>query len=328
MNIGLLKKIFMMGLIVCMTAAISGCGEQAAEKKEIKIATGDVSGTYYPIGGAIAEIINKNISTLNASAESSKGSIDNINKLKDNSADLAIIQNDIAYYAANGTEMFKDNKVNNLRALASLYPETCQFVTLAGSDITSIEDLRGKRVAVGAQGSGTEVNARQILDIYSLTYNDIDPQYLSFTEAEAALKDGKVDVAFITAGFPTKAIQTIAEKEKIRILPITADKYAILTTVYPYYTKTIIPSGTYKDIDEDVQTVSVMALLASSDKIDDNTGRDIVKAIFANTESIKSAHSAGSFISEGNAGKGMSIKMNAGAERYFKDSGKGFSQGN
>ena len=314
-----MKKIFTALLLILTMVAFTGCGEQTVEKKDIKIATGDKAGTYYPVGNAIAEVINKDISTLNASADSTMGSIDNIKKLKEGNADLAIIQNDIAFYAVNGSEMFKDGKVENLRAIASLYPETCQFVTIADKNITSIADLRGKKVAVGAEGSGAEANARQILEAYGITYNDIDAQFLSFTDGEAALRDGKVDAAFLTAGFPTKAVAETAEKMKIRILPVDNDKAAILINLYPYYTKTIIPMGTYQDQDEDVATVSVMAILAATDKINDDNGRDIAKAVFSNSEALTKAHEVGQYINIKNANAGMSIKMNAGSERYIRD---------
>lgn len=314
-----MKKIFTALLLIFTMVAFTGCGEQTAEKKDLKIATGDKSGTYYPVGSAIAEVINKDISTLNASADSTMGSIDNIKKLKDGNADLAIIQNDIAFYAVNGSEMFKDGKVENLRAIASLYPETCQFVTIADKNITSIADLKGKKVAVGAEGSGAEANARQILEAYGITYNDIEAQFLSFTDGESALRDGKVDAAFLTAGFPTKAVAETAEKMKIRILPVDNDKSAILINLYPYYTKTTIPMGTYQDQDEDVATVSVMAILAATDKINDDNGRDIAKAVFSNSETLTKAHEVGQYINIKNANAGMSIKMNAGSERYIRD---------
>ena len=164
-----LTKMLTVGLIAVMTAALLvGCGSESSQKKFLNIATGGTAGTYYPIGGAMAEILNKEIPGMNASAQSTGATVANINMLKDNSVDLAIVQNDITYYAVNGTEMFQDKKVDNIRGIASLYPETCQFVTLDKSGIKSIKELKGKRVAVGAAGSGAEANARQILEAYGL----------------------------------------------------------------------------------------------------------------------------------------------------------------
>lgn len=317
MNLGKLKKAFIAGMAVIVTAAIfTGCGGE--DKKFINIGTGGTAGTYYPIGGAMAEILNKDIKGVNASAQSTGASVANINMLKDGSVDLAIVQNDITYYAVNGTEMFADKKVDTLKGIATLYPETCQFVTLEASGIKSIADLKGKRVAVGAAGSGAEANARQILEAYGITYNDIDAQYLSFSEGASALKDGNVDAAFLTAGYPTASVQDIASQNPVALLPIDDDKAEALINKYPFYTKTIIPAGTYGFANE-TKTVSVMAMLVANDKVDDALGYDIAKALFSNLDRLQASHSVGKLITKEGALKGMPIPMNVGAEKYFKE---------
>ena len=322
-----MKKIVTAGLAVVMSAALlTGCGggggDQASSgggKTFLNIGTGGTAGTYYPIGGAIAEILNNKIDGMNASAQSTGATVANINMLKDGSVDMAIVQNDITYYAVNGTEMFKDKKVTNLKGIASLYPETCQFVTLDSTGIKTIADLKGKRVAVGAAGSGAEANARQILEAYGITYDDIQVQYLSFGEGASALKDGNVDAAFLTAGFPTAAVQDISSQNKIRLLPVDADKADALIAKYPFYTKTTIPAGTYQGFGEDVQTISVMAMRVVNDKVDDKLGYEITKAIFSNLDRIQAAHAVGKMISKENAEKGMSLDMNAGAKKFFDE---------
>ena len=202
MRLSIFKRVATIVCMLAMAVGLAGCG--GGEKEQfINIATGGTAGTYYPIGGAIAEVLNKN--GMNASAQSTGASVANINMLKDKQVELAIVQNDITYYAVNGEEMFKDSgKVENLNGIASLYPETCQFVVREDSGIKSIADLKGKRVAVGAAGSGAEANARQILEAYGLTYNDIEEQFLSFAEGAYAIKDGTVDAAFVTAGYRFK----------------------------------------------------------------------------------------------------------------------------
>lgn len=317
------KKAIAVALMAVATAAlVTGCGgsgDQSSAKKFLNIGTGGTAGTYYPIGGAMAEILNSNIKGMNASAQSTGASVANINMLKDGSIDMAIVQNDITYYAVNGTEMFKDKAVTNLRGIATLYPETCQFVTLDKSGIKSIADLKGKRVAVGAAGSGAEANARQILEAYGITYNDIDVQYLSFAEGASALKDGNVDAAFLTAGFPTASVQDISSQNKIRLLPVDSAKADALIAKYPFYTKTVVPAGTYAGFDEDVPTISVMAMLVCTDKVDDALGYDIAKALFTNLDRIQAAHSVGKLITKEGALNGMPLPMNAGAEKFFKE---------
>ena len=314
-------------MLVLTTFFMTGCGEDNGGAKEggakegnkfLNIATGGTAGTYYPIGGAIAEILNKSIEGMNASAQSTGASVANINMLQEMSVDLAIVQNDITYYASQGSEMFSNKKMDNLRAIASLYPETCQIVTLEKNGISSIPDFRGKRIAVGAAGSGVEANARQIMLSYGITYDDIEVQYLSFGEAANALKDGNVDAAFVTAGYPTAAIQDIASQAKVKLIPVDDDKADALIKEFPFYTKTTIPAGTYAGVDVDTPAVSVMAMLITTDKMSDDMGGAITKAIFENLDRLKTAHSAAGMISKEGAMAGIPIKMNGGAEEYFK----------
>ena len=318
-----LKKMIMAGAL-CMAGAalIAGCGSDGGSagggKQFLNIATGGTAGTYYPLGGALAELLNQNIKNMNASAQSTGASVANVNMLKDGSVDLAFIQNDIAYYAANGTEMFKDNKVESLRGIAALYPETVQFVTTQDKGIKSIADLKGKKVAVGASGSGAEANARQILGAYGITYDDIDVQYLSFGEAADALKDGNVDVGVVVAGFPTAAIQDLASNKSAALVTIDGEHADQLIKKYPYFTKITVPKGTYPGQEEDVETVAVKCVIVTTDKLSDDLGGEIVKAIYEHLDRMKAAHAVGKYITKDTALEGMSIKMNAGAEKYLK----------
>lgn len=318
-----MKKMIMAGAL-CVTGAalIAGCGDSGSSagggKQFLNIATGGTAGTYYPLGGALAELLNQNIKGMNASAQSTGASVANVNMLKDGSVDIAFIQNDIAYYAANGKEMFKDNKVENIRGIAALYPETVQFVTTADKGIKSIADLKGKKVAVGASGSGAEANARQILGAYGLTYDDIDVQYLSFGEAADALKDGNVDVGVVVAGFPTAAIQDLAANKSAALVNIDAEHVDKLKKQYPYFTEITVPKGTYPGQEEDVSTVAVKCVIVTTDKLSDDLGEQIVKAIYEHLDRMKAAHAVGKYITKDTALEGMSIKMNAGAEKYLK----------
>lgn len=318
-----MKKMIMAGaLCIAGAALIAGCSDSGSSagggKQFLNIATGGTAGTYYPLGGALAELLNQNIKGMNASAQSTGASVANVNMLKDGSVDIAFIQNDIAYYAANGKEMFKDNKVENIRGIAALYPETVQFVTTADKGIKSIADLKGKKVAVGASGSGAEANARQILGAYGLTYDDIDVQYLSFGEAADALKDGNVDVGVVVAGFPTAAIQDLAANKSAALVNIDAEHADKLMKQYPYFTKITVPKGTYPGQEEDVSTVAVKCVIVTTDKLSDDLGEQIVKAIYEHLDRMKAAHAVGKYITKDTALEGMSIKMNAGAEKYLK----------
>jgi len=312
------KRVMTVVCALALAIGVAGCGGGGEKEQFINIATGGTAGTYYPIGGAIAEVLNKN--GMNASAQSTGASVANINMLKDKQVELAIVQNDITYYAVNGEEMFKEGgKVENLNGIASLYPETCQFVVREDSGIKDITGLKGKRVAVGAAGSGAEANARQILEAYGLTYDDVDEQFLSFAEGSYALKDGTVDAAFVTAGYPTASVQDIASQNKIRLLPVGDEQIKKLAEKYPFYTKTTVPAGTYQGFDQEIQTVSVMAILVANEKIDAALGEKLTKAIFDNLDKIAAAHSAGKNISKATALEGLDfIKMNEGAVKVLK----------
>ena len=322
MKISTVKKVFAAGAVLAAAAVLfTGCNGNAdvEGKKFLNIGTGGTAGTYYPIGGAIAEVLNKEIPGMSASAQSTGASVANINMLGDGEIDLATVQNDIAYYAAHGTEMFQDKKVDGLQGIASLYPETCQFVTLKSSGIKSLAELKGKRIAVGAVGSGVEANVRQILAAYGVTYSDIDAQYLSFAEGASALKDGNVDVAVLTAGYPTASVQDIASQNPVRLLPVEGKIADALIAQYPFYTKTVIPAGTYAGFDEAVESVSVMAMLVAGPSVNADLGYSITKAIFGNLDRLQAAHAVGKQITKDTAKAGMSLPMNAGAEKYFNE---------
>lgn len=320
-----MKKILACLLGMMMLAVmIAGCGGGGGDKKPaaqkfINIATGGTSGTYFPLGGAIADILNKNIPGCNASAQSTGAAVANVNLLQQGKVDIAFLQNDIAYYAANGTEMFKGKQVKGLQGIATLYPETVQIVTLKNTGIKSVADFKGKRVAVGAAGSGTEANARQIMAAYGLTYDDVKVQYLSFGEASSALKDGNVDVAFVTAGHPTAAIQDIATQNDVVLVPMDDDKADALIKEYPFYTKVVIKANTYNKQAADVEAVAVRCMLAVTDKMDEKTAYDVTKVIFGNLDRMKAAHSAANVISKDTALEGMSINLAPGADKFLKE---------
>ncbi len=319
----LCKRVLTGVLAAAFAIGAAGCGggDGANSDKFLNIATGGTAGTYYPIGGAMAELINKDVKGVNASAQATGASVANINMLKEGRVELGIVQNDITYYAVNGTEMFDESgKVENITALASLYPETCQFVVLESSGIKSIGDLKGKMVAVGAAGSGAEANARQILEAHGITYDDVNEQFLSFADGAIALRDGTVDAAFLTAGYPTASVQDVASQNQIRLLPIGDAQADALIAKYPFYTKATIPSGTYQGFDQEVKTVSVMAILVANNKVDANTGYEVTKAIFNGIDKIGMAHSAAKQITKEGAMKGLDfIKVNEGAEKFFKE---------
>lgn len=323
------KGFLMLVAMFLVLVLVAGCGPKAPEGEGepesaevfVKIATGGTAGVYFPLGGAVAEILNKNVEGVNASAETTGASVANINILKEHEVELAFIQNDITYYAANGVEMYEGQKVDGLCGISSIYPETIQIVTLGKTGIEEIADVKGKRVAVGSAGSGTEANARQILEAYGITYDDITVQYLSFAEAANSLKDGNVDVAFVTAGFPTAAIMDIAAQHEVVLLEVEEGIADQLIEDYPFYSKVVIPAGTYTKQEDDVNTVAVMAMLVVTEDMDEDLAYNITKAIYDNIDRLVVAHPVGKMITKEGALDGMPIELHPGAAKYFEEEG-------
>ncbi len=289
-----------------------------AQQQFVTIATGGTAGTYFPLGGGLAEIWNKNIPKMNAAATSTGASVANVNLLKDGKVDVIFVQNDVAFYALNGVELFKD-KYSDIRGLACLYNETIQIVALADSGIKSVADLKGKKVSVGAAGSGSEANARQILEAAGITYKDIKPQYLSFAESASNLKDGNIDAAFTTGGVPIAAIQDLAVSKKTIMIPVDKALSAKLMKEWSFYTVAVVPANTYQGITTDTPTVAVKSMLAISAKVKDDLVYQLLKTMFDNTPRLVAAHAQGKNITVASSTDGMSIPLHAGAERYYKE---------
>ncbi len=308
-------KKFVVGLILVVLAISSFAATF------LTIATGGTAGVYYPLGAAMADIWTKNLKNVNASAQSSGASVANVNLLKNKDVDVIFVQNDVAFYAYSGIELFKDKPFKEIRGLATLYPETIQIVALADKGINSVYDLKGKRVAVGAAGSGTEVNARHILTAAGITYNDIKVQYLSFAEAAENLKNENIDAAFVTAGHPTAAVIDVAAVKKITIVPVDQNIIQILQRNYPFYTKIVIPAGTYKGVDKDVETVAVKAMLAVREDLSADLVYEMLKTMYANQKRLIEAHQKGEMIIPETGKEGMSIPLHPGAEKFFKEMG-------
>ncbi len=309
----------LLALALCLLA-LASLG--MAQQRFVTIATGGTAGTYFPLGGALAEIWNKNIKNVNANATVTGASIANVNSLAKGEVDVIFVQNDGAFYALKGIELFKDKGFADIRGVACLYNETIQLVALADSGIKTIADLRGKRVSVGAAGSGVEINARQVLEAAGLTYNDIKVQYLSFAESASNLKDGNIDAAFNTAGAPTAAIQDLSASKKIVLVPVDGEVAKKLMAKWSFYTPEKVPANTYIGVTQDVMTVSVKSMLACSAKLDPQLVYDMLKVLYANGDRMAASHKKGADIKLATALDGMSIPLHPGAEKFFKENKK------
>ena len=274
---------------------------------------GGTGGTYFPLSGEFKSIVEDN--TPHAlQVQSTGASVANVGALEREEADFALIQNDIADFAFHGTgiEEFDGNPVETIRGVATLYPETIHVITQADSGIDSVEELEGATVNTGDLGSGTRVNALQILE--SAGVEEFTEENTDFESAADQIRDGDIDAAFIVGGAPVGAIEELATTTDIALVEVTGDIRETVKADAEWMADDTVEGGTYEGIDDDVETVSVQAMIATHEGVDEGIVEDITAAIFDNTDAL--AIEADN-ISVDTAQDGMPIDLHPGAEAYF-----------
>ena len=314
-----MKKMTLAALVLlAATTILGGCKNS---QKDYILATGGTSGTYYPFGGAIANIWNTKLENMNVTAQATGASAENLRLINKGEAEFATVQNDVMDYAYNGTALFAGETLENIRTIGTLYPEVVQIAVSKESGIKSIADFRGKRISVGDAGSGVEFNAKQILEGYGLSFNDIKKSNLSFKESAEGIQNGTLDGCFITAGVPNSALQELAFTAGLTLIPISGDEADVICSKYNYYTQTVIPAGTYKGTDVDTPALAIKATLAVSSKLDDETVYNMTKTLFENLDELARAHAKGKEVSVESAVTGVSVPFHPGALKYYKEIG-------
>ena len=274
---------------------------------------GGTGGTYFPLSNEFKTVVEDNTDfTLNV--QSTGASVENVGSLANGNADFALIQNDIAYFAKNGTgiDAFQDNAIENLRGVATLYPETITIVTLADTGISQLSDLSGATINTGDLGSGTQVNANQILEAVGIS--DFEEQNASFSQAADQLRNGDIDAAFVVGGWPVGAIEDLATTNDIAIVPIDGDNRTAVKDAASWFADDTIPGGTYSGVSEDVATVAVQAMIATNADVPEATVETVTAAIFDNVDALTIKPE---FIGVDSAQDGMSIELHPGAAAYF-----------
>lgn len=320
------QAIFVLSGLVILALIIAGCGGGGGAQKvqNINIATATTGGVYYPLGNAMAQIFSKNIPNVKASAQATAGTPQNVLLMQKKEAEIAFAQNGVAYYAYQGKAMFDGKPVKSLRGITHLYPNVMHIVVKADSDIKSIKDFAGKKFVPGAVGSATEINSKEILGLYGLDYKDkknIKADYLGYSEAAEALKDGRVDGILIAGGLPTAAVLDAASSVKIRILSIEPDMMAKLVKEMPWYYEIKIPKGTYIGQTEDVTTVAVANILICREDLPTDLVYNMTKTLYDKHGDLVAAHSAAKAMKLSDATKGMTVPLHPGAEKYYKEKG-------
>ena len=310
-----MKRFVSIVLIVVMILALAACGS----KQELTFTTGGASGTYYGYGNTLAQYITNN-TDLTVTAVVGNGSKANLELMDVGDAQLGFVQNDVASYAYNGTNIFADAApITCFRAVAALYTETVQIVT-CNPDIKNVADLEGKSVSIGDVGSGVYFNAIDVLSAYGLSEETIDAQYLSFADSADALKDGKIDAAFIVAGEPTTAVTELCATTTAYLVELDDEHIDKLMDASALYAKYTIPAGTYNGIDKDTLTVGVKATIVANADVDEDTVYEIVSTIFENKSDIAEAYAKGAVLDLEFASV-CGIPYHTGAAKYFSEKG-------
>lgn len=310
-------KLISLFLAVMMVFCLSGCSES---QTRMMFGTGGTAGTYYSYGGILAQYM-KTYAGVRTTAVSTGGSKVNIQSIQDGDFQLGFTQSDVMTYAWNGTRAFEqDGPTHDFRTLGALYAETVQLLTM-DEDITSVEDLRGKRVSIGQAGSGTYFNAVDVLEGAGMTIKDIKPQYQSFEDSKESLKDGKIDAAFIVAGPPTSAITELATTNGVNLINIDGTVRDKILSKCPYYKTYTIPANTYPGQTEPVSTITVQATVVVSAQADEATVYKLTSAIFDHVDDITKENAKGAELKLETATSITTVPYHAGAAKYYAEHG-------
>lgn len=332
-------KVRGMAALVAAGMVAGGLAAGAASAQDMKffrIGTGGTGGTYYPIGGLIANAISNppgsraceqggscGVPGLVAIAQSSNGSVANVNAIASGAMESGFAQSDVVYWAFTGTGVFEGKpKLEKLRALANLFPESIHLVARKGSAIKSPADLRGKRVSLDEPGSGTLVDARIVLQGFGLTERDVKPEYLKPNQAGDKLRDNQLDAFIFVGGFPAGAIAELASSTGIELVPIEGAPAAEIIKKYPFFAADTVPANTYKGVGE-TKTLSVGAQWIVSADVPADLVYGIAKATWnAQTRAMLDAgHAKGKSVRQTNALDGVGIPLHPGAERFYREAG-------
>jgi hypothetical protein len=317
-----------MSVLIALTLVFAG--QVFAAKKFFAITTGGTGGTYYPLGGLLAQALTERVPDVVVTGQAGNASVANCNLIKDHQIESAFVQNNVAYSAYEGKDQFAGKPVKNLRGIASLYPETIQIVARADSGIKSLKDIKGKKLIPGDRGSGTEVDTLNVLAAQGLTYKDFaGVDWLGFSGASQRLQDKQADVTFTTAGWPTAAITELAMSTNIVLVPIEEALINKITKTYAFYSKVVIPKGTYKGMTADVATITTMAQWVVDEQVPEELVYNLTKALWekgkdgkeSGADVMAKVHAKGRDVQLKTALSGMAIPLHPGAAKYYKEKG-------
>lgn len=311
-------------VLVLAGGMLSSAPTALAQQKYITIGTGGVTGVYYPAGGAICRLVNKNRKNhgIRCSVESTGGSVFNINTIKAGELDMGVAQSDVQYNAVKGRNQFKE-PFTELRAVFSLHPEPVTVVVRKESNIKTFADLKGKKFNVGNPGSGTRASLDELIAAMGWTIKDFAlASELKADEHGPALCDGKIDGFFYLVGHPSANIQDPTTVCGAKLISVTGPAVDKLVKANPYYAYATIPAGLYPNNPQETKTYGVLATVVSSTRTSPDTVYQVVRAVFDNFSEFKKLHPAFQVLKPENMIKdGLSAPLHPGAVKYYKEKG-------
>ncbi|WP_163969619.1 TAXI family TRAP transporter solute-binding subunit [Oceanobacillus halotolerans] len=313
-----------LAFFISIVLVISGCGSDEGGNdgsSQVNIATAGTAGIYYALGNGIANVWSDEVEGMKASAQSSAGSPQNINYINVGEANVAFSQNGIALQAWEGTGPFEE-PIQNIRALTYLYPNLAYFVVGEDEGINDFSGLEGKVLAPGSVGSGTEQNAREILDLAGISYEDggnADVQYLDNAESASQFTDGKVDMVYIAGGLGHASMMEMSNSRDIKILPVDGSLRESVLEEYPWYFEYTIPAESYKGQPSEVETVAVGNMLISSEDLDDEAVYNMLETLYGNIDQLKNNYQGIADLKVEDGLNGVTIPLHPGAVQFFED---------
>lgn len=307
-------------LLLPIIALLVGCGGEKSANNTVRFGTGGTGGMYYAYGTELAKMIQADGKGYVLDVKTTAGSAANLRLLREKFLDLAIVQSDTLSNAINGRGVFAAAGPGvGYAAVAGLYTEACQIVVSKNSSIENVGDLVNKKVSVGERESGVLQNAEQILMAHGMTFEMIEPHYLSFADSASALESGQIDAFFITAGAPTVAIAELAAKKEIKLLSIDYDVQSNMMRLYKGYTRCTIPADSYPGQTEPVSTIGVKAVMVASTDLSNDEVAYFTEAVFKNADKLP--HNAGDNLSTAYAVEDIPSSFHAGAAKFYESQG-------
>ncbi len=304
----------------CMLALLllAGCGSSSLSRGEYTIATGSKSGVYYPIGETLAMILKTDYPNIQLKIIETAGSVENLQMLKEGKVDMALVQNDIAFYASEGEAMFNGNKITNVTGIATLFPEVVQFIVRKETGISSLKDMEGKKIAVGSKNSGTYYNAQQILSLAGV-WEKIDQQFVGGTDAMKDVQEGRLDGFIFTSGLPNPSIIELAKKVEITVVPVEVELVQKLVNTHSFYYPSTIAPNQYPGQTTEISAVEINAILVSGPSLSDDDQYLLTKHLFGKPNELGQSHPRLNKMTRNSLRRQMPIQTGKGAYKAHSE---------